>query len=187
MVSRLPRGRFRHGPHCRRSSSPCPSALAAFAIALAVVATTFLAIDAGLIFDCCVPLPPEEDHCLPPTLGKVRSWPSSPSFVDCRRRRNTTSPLPRRSFASAASWSPSVLLLAFPPLIQRNRITGNVFFIYGITFMVTGPDSQIWRVQIWNKNHSQKKELQQAPSLKHGHCHGHGIMLIPCLLLMAIR
>ena len=60
-----------------------------------VVANTFLTVDAGLlIFDCCVHLPPEEDHRLPPTLGKVPSWPSLPSFVDCRCRRRTTSPLP---------------------------------------------------------------------------------------------
>ena len=123
MVSRLPRGRFRHGPHCRRSSSPCPSALAAFAIALAVVATTFLAIDVGLIFDCCVPLPPEEDHCLPPPSGKALAWPSSPSFVDCCRRRRRTPPLPHHSFASAASWSPSLFTPFLHPHIQRNWTT----------------------------------------------------------------
>jgi hypothetical protein len=44
-------------------------------MALAVVTTTFLAADVGLIFDCCVPSLPEEDHCLPPTSGKVPSWP----------------------------------------------------------------------------------------------------------------
>ena len=54
---------------------PAPVALAAFVIALAVVFTTVLTIDAGLIFDCCVPSSPEEDHCLPPTSGKVPSWP----------------------------------------------------------------------------------------------------------------
>jgi len=48
--------------------APATVALAAFVIALAVVTTTFLAIDVGLIFDCCVPLPPEEDHRLPPSM-----------------------------------------------------------------------------------------------------------------------
>jgi hypothetical protein len=95
--------------------APATVALAAFVVTLAVVATTFLTVDAGLIFDCCVPLPPEEDHRLPPTLGKVPTWPSSPSFVDCHRRRRTTSPLPHYSFASASSWSHS-LFARFPPL-----------------------------------------------------------------------
>ena len=63
--------------------APATVALAAFVVALAVVTTTFLAIDVGLMFDCCVPLLPEEDHRLPPPSGKVPSWPSSPSFVDC--------------------------------------------------------------------------------------------------------
>ena len=98
--------------------APATVALAAFVIALAVVTTTFLAVDAGLIFDCCVPLPPEEDHRLPPPSGKVPSWPSSPYFVDCRRRRRTTSTLPRHSLASAASPSPS--LLGFPPLADAS-------------------------------------------------------------------
>ena len=44
-------------------------ALSAFDITVAVVATTFLAIEAALVFDCCVPLPLEEDHCLPPLLA----------------------------------------------------------------------------------------------------------------------
>jgi len=60
---------------------PAPVALAAFFVALAVATTTFLAIDVGLIFDCCVPLPPEEDHCLPPPSGKVLSRPSSKSSM----------------------------------------------------------------------------------------------------------
>jgi hypothetical protein len=59
--------------------APATVALAAFVIALAVVTTTFLAVDAGLMFDCCVPLPPEEDHRLPPPSGKVPTWPSSSS------------------------------------------------------------------------------------------------------------
>ena len=60
---------------------PAPIALAAFFVALAVATTTFLAIDVGLIFNCCVPLPQEEDHCLPPPSGKVPSWPSSMSSL----------------------------------------------------------------------------------------------------------
>ena len=90
--------------------APATVALAAFILTLAVVTTTFFTVDVGLMFDCCVPLPPEEDHHLPPPSGKVPSWPSSPSFVDCRRRRRTTSPLPRHSFASAASW----LIVVYP-------------------------------------------------------------------------
>ena len=58
--------------------APAPVALAAFVATLAVVTTTFLTVDVGLIFDCCVPLPPEEDHRLPPPSGKV-----VPSFT-CR-------------------------------------------------------------------------------------------------------
>ena len=57
--------------------APATVALAAFVIALAVVTTTFLSVDVGLIFDCCVPSLPEEDHHLPPPSGKVPSWPSS--------------------------------------------------------------------------------------------------------------
>jgi hypothetical protein len=34
--------------------APATIALAAFVVALAVVITTFLAVDFGLIFDCCV-------------------------------------------------------------------------------------------------------------------------------------
>ena len=78
-------------------------AFAAFVIALAVLNTTFLTVDVSLTFDCCVPLPPKDDHRLPPTLGKVQSWPSLPSFVDCHHRRRMTSPLPHHSFASAAT------------------------------------------------------------------------------------
>jgi len=48
--------------------APATVALAAFVVALAVVTTTVLTIDAGLIFDWCVPLLPEEDHHLPPTM-----------------------------------------------------------------------------------------------------------------------
>jgi hypothetical protein len=44
--------------------APVSVALAAFVVALTVVDTRFLAIDVGLIFDCCVPSPPEEDHRL---------------------------------------------------------------------------------------------------------------------------
>ena len=54
-------------------------ALAAFVAVLTVVTTTFLAIDVGLIFDCCVPSPLEEDHRLLPPSGKVSSWPLSSS------------------------------------------------------------------------------------------------------------
>jgi hypothetical protein len=56
--------------------APATVALAAAVVALTVIATTFLTVDPGLIFDCRVPLPPEEDHRLPPSLGKVSSWPS---------------------------------------------------------------------------------------------------------------
>ena len=31
----------------------------------------FLAIDVAVVVDCCVPSPQEEDHLLPPPLGKV--------------------------------------------------------------------------------------------------------------------
>ena len=34
--------------------APATVALAAFVVALAVVTTTFFAVDVGLIFDCCV-------------------------------------------------------------------------------------------------------------------------------------
>ena len=98
---------------------PAPVTLAAFVVALAVIATTFLTVDAGIIFDCCVPLPPEEDHRLPPPSGKVPSWPSSPYFVDCRRRRRTTSPLPRHSFASAALW----LIVVYPCCRRRTIVS----------------------------------------------------------------
>ena len=54
--------------------APAPLALAAFIVTLTVVITTFFAIDVGLMFDCCVPLPPEEDHHFPPPSG-VLSWP----------------------------------------------------------------------------------------------------------------
>jgi hypothetical protein len=40
--------------------------LAAVVIALAVVAITVLAVAVALVVDCCLPSPPEEDHCLPP-------------------------------------------------------------------------------------------------------------------------
>ena len=55
--------------------APATVTLAAFVVALAVITTTFLDADVGLIIDCCVPSPPEEDHCLPPTSRKVLSWP----------------------------------------------------------------------------------------------------------------
>ena len=53
--------------------APAPVALAAFVVAFAVVATTFLAIDVSSKFDCCVPSLQEEDHRLPPPSGKVPS------------------------------------------------------------------------------------------------------------------
>jgi hypothetical protein len=56
--------------------APDAVALAAFVVALTVVATTVFAVAVALVVDCCVPLPPEEDHRLPPPLGKVPSWPS---------------------------------------------------------------------------------------------------------------
>jgi hypothetical protein len=40
-------------------------ALAAVVIALAVDAVTVLAVAVALVVDCCLPLPPEEDHRLP--------------------------------------------------------------------------------------------------------------------------
>ncbi len=58
--------------------APAAVALAILVVTLAVVATTFLAVDVALVVDCCIPLPQEEDHLLPPPLGKVPSWPSSP-------------------------------------------------------------------------------------------------------------
>jgi len=72
IVSLLPRGRFRLALVVVVLVSPAPVALAAF-VALAVVATTFLVVDVSLIFDCCVPSPPEEDHRLPPPSGKAMS------------------------------------------------------------------------------------------------------------------
>ena len=57
--------------------APASVPLAAFIVALTVLATNFLAVDVDLIFDCCVPLPPEEDHCLPHPPGKFSSWPLS--------------------------------------------------------------------------------------------------------------
>ena len=97
--------------------APATAALAAFVVALTVVPTMFLAVDVGLMFDCCVPLLPEEDNHLPPPSGKVLSWPLSPFFVDCRRRRRMTSPLPHHSFTSAASW-----LIVVYPCHQRRTI-----------------------------------------------------------------
>ena len=58
--------------------APATVALAAFIVTLTVVATTFLAVDVSLVVDCCVLLPHEEDHRLPPPLRKVLSCPSSP-------------------------------------------------------------------------------------------------------------
>ena len=58
--------------------APAAVALAAPVVTLTVVATTFLAVDVALVVDCCVPSPQEEDHHLPPPLGKVPSWPLSP-------------------------------------------------------------------------------------------------------------
>ena len=57
--------------------APTTVTLAAFIVTLTVVATAFLAVDVALVFGCCIPSPPEEDHRLPPPLGKVPSWPSS--------------------------------------------------------------------------------------------------------------
>jgi hypothetical protein len=76
-------------------------ALSTFVVALAVVTTTFLAVDVALVFDCCVPLPQEEDHHLPPPSGKAPSWPLLPSFVDCPHQRRTMPLHPHHSFASA--------------------------------------------------------------------------------------
>jgi hypothetical protein len=58
--------------------APAIVALAAFATALAVFTIMFLAVDVGLIFDCCVPFLPEENHRLSPPSRKVPSWPSLP-------------------------------------------------------------------------------------------------------------
>jgi hypothetical protein len=55
--------------------APTTVALAGFIVTLTVIATAFLAVDIG----CYLPLPPEEDHRLPPPSGKVPSWPSSSS------------------------------------------------------------------------------------------------------------
>ena len=57
--------------------APATIALAAFIVALAVVTTTFLAIDVGLIFDCCVCR--HLASLLPPSLPSPSSSPSSPS------------------------------------------------------------------------------------------------------------
>jgi len=38
------------------------------------------------------------------------------------------------------------------------------FFIYRTNFMKTGPDSQIWQVQIWNdRSQKQKKNYGRHP------------------------
>jgi hypothetical protein len=58
--------------------APATVALAAFVVTLAVVATTFFAVEVALVVDCCVPSPPEEDNRLPSPSGKVPPWPSSP-------------------------------------------------------------------------------------------------------------
>ena len=58
--------------------APAIVAPANFIVALAVIPTTFLAIDVTLVVDCCVPLLPDEDRRLPPPSGKTPSWPSLP-------------------------------------------------------------------------------------------------------------
>ncbi len=58
--------------------APAAVALAAFVVALAVVATTFLTAEVALVVDCCVPFMPEEDHRLPFPSGKVPPWPLLP-------------------------------------------------------------------------------------------------------------
>ena len=45
--------------------APAPVTLAAFVVAIAVIDTKFLVVDVGLIFDCCVPLLPQEGCPLP--------------------------------------------------------------------------------------------------------------------------
>ena len=108
--------------------APATIALSAFDVALAVIATTFLAIEAALVFDCCVPLPLEEDHCLPPPSGKVRAWPSSPLFVDCRRRRRTTPPLPRH--LPLSSFIVSFLIYSLSPLTYRGIGSPEMYFLF---------------------------------------------------------
>jgi hypothetical protein len=53
--------------------APDAVALAAFVVILAVIATTVFAVAVTLVVDSCVPLPSEEDHCLPPPSGNVPS------------------------------------------------------------------------------------------------------------------
>jgi hypothetical protein len=113
--------------------APATVALAAFDFALTVVATTFLAVDVALVFDCCVLLPPEEDHRLHPPSGKVPSWPSLPSFVDCRRRRRTTPPSPATALLQQLDGLLPYLLVTPPShteeLDHRKEKAGNDFFI----------------------------------------------------------
>jgi len=62
--------------------SPATVALAAFVVALAVVTNTFLAVDVGLIFDCCVcrRLASSSPQS-PPSSSSSPSSPSSPSSL----------------------------------------------------------------------------------------------------------
>jgi hypothetical protein len=73
----------------------------------------------------------------------------SPSFVDCRRWRRTTPPLPATASLQQLHGLLPSLITFFSHHIQRNRTTVRkkqelYCFIYGTTFRKTSPDSQIW-------------------------------------------
>jgi len=74
--------------------APATVALAAFVVALAVVTTTVLTVDVGLIFDCCVPSPPEEDHHLPPSMPRTSCIVHRTRGTHVDQRENLFSPPP---------------------------------------------------------------------------------------------
>jgi len=61
--------------------APAAVALAAFVVALAVVATTFLVVEVALVVDCCVPSPPEETIVSLLPRGRFCHGPRCPSSL----------------------------------------------------------------------------------------------------------
>ena len=101
--------------------------------------------------------------------GRFQHGPRCPPLLIVAAGEGRRPPLPRHSFASAASWSPS-LFTRFFPHIQRNRITskekaGNVFFYLRHNFLrkrvqfLRFGDSRSGTFAHTNK----KKELRQPP------------------------
>ena len=74
--------------------APATVALAAFVVALVVVTTMVLTIDVGSIFDCCVPLLPEEDNHLPPSMPRTSCTVSRTRQTHVDQRENLFSPPP---------------------------------------------------------------------------------------------